>query len=46
MLSFGWPKIFRITEGTIYCTTELIHVSGFDGVSICNVVMTLWIYKL
>ena len=45
MLSYGWPIIFRITEGPLYCTTELFHVSSFDCVSICTV-MTLCIYKL
>jgi hypothetical protein len=25
MLSYGWHKIFRITAGPLYCTTELFQ---------------------
>jgi hypothetical protein len=46
MLSYGWLKIFCITEGPLFCATEFFHVSIFDCVSICNVIMTLWRYKL
>ena len=46
MLSYGWLKIYRITQAPLYCTTELFHVSVFDCVNICNIIMTLWVYKL